>query len=100
MDDVYEMCNVSHYAATVDPAQATYNLTLRQFRRQRPYLRQNFSNSDRLGYQHPTDGSIVFYGLRSDPHGSEQLLFVANMEGAPCSVIPVALPIPNLTPDS
>ena len=98
MDDVHELCNVSLYAARVDPAQANYNLTVREFRRQRPYLRQNFSDSDHFGYQHPTEGSIVFYGFRGDRHGSEQLLFVANMEGAPRSVIPVALPIPGLTP--
>jgi hypothetical protein len=100
MDDVHELCNVSHYTASVDPVQADYNLALREFRHQRPYLRQNFSDGDYFGYQHPSDGSIVFYGLRVDPHGSEQLLFAANMEGAPRSLIPATLPIPGLTSES
>ena len=45
---------------------------------------------------HPCDGTVLFYGLRRAPDDSEQVLFVANMEGAPRAVRPVALPIPGL----
>ncbi|MCA9971986.1 MAG: hypothetical protein KC425_17300 [Anaerolineales bacterium] len=95
MDDVHDLCNVARYAADADPARAAFNLAVREFRRQRPFLRQNFAPTDHLAYLQPMDGSVLFYGRRTAPNG-EQLLFVANMEGAPRTVAPTALPIPDL----
>lgn len=98
MDDVHDYCNVSRYANQVDAAQAAFNLAVREFRRQRPFLRQNLTPDDTFDYRHPGDGAALFYGLRHAPDG-EQILFVANMEGAPVTLTPTALPIPNLAPD-
>ncbi len=98
MDDVHEFCNVAYYMDDVDAAQAAYNLAVREFRRQRPFLRQNFTPQDHFAYQHPTAGTVLFYGLRHAPNG-EQILFLANMEGAPRTLTPLALPIPHLTQD-
>ena len=96
MDDVHDYCNVSHWQDNVDPIRSQYNHSLRQFRRQRPWLQQNLSPTDHFAYLHPTNGSILFYGLRTAPNGRQQLLFLANMEGAPLTITPTALPIPNL----
>ncbi len=98
MDDVHELCNVTHYMDDVDAAQAAYNLAVREFRRQRPFLRQNFTPQDYFAYLHPTAGTVLFYGLRHAPYG-EQILFIANMEGAPRTFTPLGLPIPNLPQD-
>jgi hypothetical protein len=47
----------------------------------------------------PCDGTVLFFGLRHAPDNREQVLFVANMEGAPRDVAPLELPIPNLPED-
>ncbi|WP_348608296.1 glucosylglycerol hydrolase [Halobaculum rarum] len=47
--------------------------------------------TDRFDYRHPTDGSVVYYGLRESPGGDERVLFVGNMEGAATTVTPAAL---------
>ncbi|MGD9030548.1 MAG: glucosylglycerol hydrolase, partial [Anaerolineae bacterium] len=51
---------------------------------------------EHFSYAHPAEGTVLFYGLRQAPDGDEDLLFVANMEGAPRTVVPADLPIPNL----
>ncbi|MCA9980660.1 MAG: hypothetical protein KDD89_07505, partial [Anaerolineales bacterium] len=96
MDDLHEYCNVSHYTERVSPEQTSYNQKVRDFRRQRPYLRENFGSADQLDYLHPTDGSVIFCGLRHAPDNSEQILFIANMEGAPRQVVPLELPLVGL----
>lgn len=100
MDDVHDYCNVSHYWDMVAPEQAEYNLNLRNFRRDRPWLIDNLREGEVLDYLHPTDGAALFYGLRVSPDNGEKILFVANMEGAPRSIIPANLPIPNLGTDN
>ncbi len=99
MDDVHEYCNVSHYADELDPERTRFNLTVREFRRARPWLMNDLRPDEHLAYQHPTNGTVLFYGLRRAPHDSEQILFVANMEGAPRSVIPLNLSLPDLPRD-
>ncbi len=99
MDDVYEICNVSHYTAAVDPKQAAFNLAVRDFRRARPWLQENLRDDETFDRLRPTDGSVIFFGLRRAPAYSEELFFVANMEGAPRTVTPVHLPIPDLLRD-
>ncbi len=99
MDDLHEYCNVSHYTEMVNPEQVSYNQRVRDFRRARPYLRENFGPDDQLEYLHPTDGSVIFYGLRHSPDGQEQVLFIANMEGAPRTVTPLDLPLAELAQD-
>lgn len=97
MEDVHEYCNVSHFVEEVNPQRAEYNLQLREFRRARPWLLENLESGELLDYLHPTDGTALFYGLRKSPDGSEQLFFIANMEGAPCTLNPLELPIPTLS---
>jgi hypothetical protein len=100
MDDVHELCNVSRYVDRQEPERTQFNLALREFRRQRPWLMDDLRPSDHFDHLHPCDGTVLFYGLRRAPDDSQQVLFVANMEGAPRLVRPVSLPIPNLPQDS
>ncbi|NDJ86450.1 MAG: hypothetical protein GYB66_11230 [Chloroflexi bacterium] len=88
MDDVHAYCNVSRYEARLDAQRTGFNLLVREFRRARPWLMENFGPQDRLDYQFPTDGAVLFYGWRYAPDNGERLLFLANMEGAPRSLTP------------
>lgn len=99
MNDVHDYCNVSHWTAQVEASQTCFNLSVRQFRRQRPWLRENLRANDHFNHQQPTEGTILFYGLRHAPDDQEQLLFIANMEGEPRRLTPAKLPIPNLPAD-
>jgi hypothetical protein len=99
MDDVYEICNVSHYTETIDPERSAFNFAVREFRRTRPWLQENLRNDETFDRLRPTDGSVIFFGLRRSPTDDEEILFVANMEGAPCTVTPVKLPVPDLLRD-
>ena len=96
MEDVHDYCNVSHWQDGLDVAYKAHSLTVREFRRKRPYLSHNLRTDEYFDYLHPSEGSIIFYGLRRDADSGEELLFVANMEGAPRELIPADLPIPNL----
>lgn len=96
MDDVHEICNVSRHANSVDPDQAEFNLAVREFRRARPWLRENLRAEDHVDYVHPAEGTALFHGLRHAPDWQEQVLFVANMEGEPLTVVPEALPVPTM----
>ena len=98
MDDVHEYCNVADYMDQVNPIQAQFNLDVRQFRRQRRWLLHNLGSEDLFDYLRPVNGTVLFYGVRHGPDG-ERLLFVANMEGAPRTITPAELPIPELPPD-
>ncbi len=99
MDDLHDYCNVAQYVDQLDEEQTRFNLKLRQFRRIRPWLMDNLQSSDYFSYIEPCDGTVLFYGLRQAPNGREQLLFVANMEGAPNTFTSANLPIPNLPLD-
>jgi hypothetical protein len=90
MDDVHDYCTVSRYADDLDPVRAARNLEVREFARARPWLTGNLREGEYLERIRPTDGSVIFYGLRADPAGGERLLFVANLEGAPRTVTPAA----------
>lgn len=99
MDDMHEYCNTARYVEHQDKSKAAYNAAVRNFRRKRPWLMENLRDEDHFDYLHPVDGSVTFYGLRHAPDGKEQILFVANMEGAPRTLTPAQLPIPNLPQD-
>lgn len=96
MDDVHDFCNVAYYRDRVEPQRAEYNRRVRAFRRARPWLMDNLRDDDHFTYLHPVDGSVVFTCWRHAPDDTEQVLFVANMEGAPRTVTPAELPIPGL----
>jgi hypothetical protein len=59
----------------------------------------NLRPSEFFDHLHPCDGTVLFYALRRAPDDTEQVLFAANMEGAPRTITPMALPIPDLPSD-
>jgi len=85
MDDVHDYCVVARWSP--DPDLASFNHRLRAFRRARPWLRADLAGDDTFDYRHPTVGAVVFRGLRTSPEG-EQVLLLANMEGAPTEAVP------------
>jgi hypothetical protein len=89
MDDVHDYCSVPRWQP--DAERAAFNLALRQFRRDRPWLRGDLTAADRFEYRHPTVGSVVVSGVRRSPRGGEGVALVANMEGAPAEVVPAEL---------
>ncbi|MEQ8965436.1 MAG: glucosylglycerol hydrolase [Azospirillaceae bacterium] len=98
MDDLHDYCNIAYYKASLSETQTLFNLHLRRFRMDRPWLRRNLGGGDVFSFREPVDGSVLFYGRRHGPKG-EQLLFVAHMEGAPTTVSPLDLPIADLPRD-
>jgi len=96
MEDVHDYCNCSHHYNSQDPEKTSFNLAVREFRRMRPWLIENLTDKEYLDYRHPADGAMIVYGMRTAPDKSEQVLFVANMEGAPATIKPTELPIPDL----
>ncbi len=100
MNDVHEFCNVSNFWELVEPERATYKLAVRQFRQARPWLMDNLRDDEYLNYLHPTEGCVIYYGLRRSPDDSEMFLFVANMEGEPKQIVPAELPVPGLPRDA
>ena len=96
MDDVHDYCNVSLYWHRQDSDRTQFNYNVRQFRRNRPWLIDNLTERETLTYRHPSNGTALFYGLRIAPDNKEQILFVANMEGAAATVVPNQLELPHL----
>ncbi len=90
MDDIRDLCAVDHYLDALDPTTVDFDRRVRAFRLAHPWLQQNLTVDDRFDYRHPTHGSVLFYGLRTGPDG-EQIMLVANMEGAPATVVPTEL---------
>ncbi len=86
MEDCFEICNVSHYEAQLNPMQTEFNLSLRNFRRAHPWLRENIEQHDRFNKISEPDQTI-FYGVRTNPHdGQEQITMVSHLEGKPIAV--------------
>lgn len=98
MDDLHDYCNISYYKTALSSSQTVFNRSLRAFRRRRPWLRRALSASDVFDVRWPVDGTVLFYGLRNSPDGSEQTLFLCNMEGRPVTLTPAQdLPIRDLS---
>ncbi|RED14081.1 glucosylglycerol hydrolase [Pontivivens insulae] len=96
MDDMHEYCNVARHHTQLSPAQTRFNHQLREFRRARPWLRDNLGPRDRFDYRRPVDGTVLFTSLRHGPDG-EQVFMVAHMEGGPTPDFdPLRLPIEGL----
>lgn len=96
MDDVHDYCNVARHTDKLDQARTGFNLAARQFRINRPWLMDNLREDEYFDRRRPAEGTVLFFGLRRSPDRREEVLFVANMEGAPATVTPTQLPIPNL----
>ena len=95
VQDVHEYENVTRYTDSLDPERVECNLAAREFRRQRPWLMQNLGSGEHYGRLSDSD-STIFYALRQSPDNTEQVFFVANMEGEPQKITPPELPIPDL----
>ncbi|MFC4359400.1 glucosylglycerol hydrolase [Halobium salinum] len=99
MQDVHDFANLAHWADDQDEERTAFRLRTRRFRHERPWLREDVSESEFFTYRHPTDGTVLYFGLRESPDGDEQLLFAANMEGVPVDVSPESLDVPDLPRD-
>jgi len=96
MDDMHEYCNVSHSLSGLEPAQCDFMLRLRNFRRDRPWLRGNHGPGDHFDFLRPLDGRCVFTALRNGP-GGEQVFAVMHMEGkATGDFDPLRLRVPGI----
>lgn len=99
MHDVFEYCNAAHYFHEVSAERAHFNLRMRRFRQERPWLMNNLRQGEFFNRRQPANGTAFYFGLRRSPDDSEQILFAANMEGEPATFIPTELPIPDLPQD-
>ena len=96
MDDMHEYCNVAHSVSELDARQTGFMLKLRNFRRDNPWLRFNFSGRDHFDYLQPIDGRTVFTSLRHGP-GEAQVFTITHMEGGETGEFdPLRLPIDGL----
>ncbi len=94
MLDISEYCNVDQHINYIDKKKVDFNLGIRNFRLQNPWLINNFSESDVLHYIEPVEGTVIYYGYRKNPASGQELVFIANMEGRPKQVTPSKLPLP------
>ncbi len=99
MDDMHDYCNVSLYQERLGRQQTGFNLQLREFRRQRPWLRGNLGPKDFFDYKSPVRGTVLFRSLRHGPDG-EQVYMIANMEGGHIGDFePLLEDVPGLDPE-
>jgi hypothetical protein len=104
MDDMHDYCNVSAYEPMLSQAQTTFNRQLREFRRARPWLRENLGPDDRFDYMKPVDGTVLFASLRQGPARNggraEQVYMIAHMEGGSVEEVdPLTLPVEGIEGD-
>ena len=92
MDDMHDFTNVAHSLEHLGDAQTAFDLSLREFRRARPWLRRNLGEGESFDYRRPVDGSVVFETHRHGPDG-ERLLVLTHMEGAPTTLGPLRDPV-------
>ncbi|TFL16852.1 glucosylglycerol hydrolase [Jannaschia formosa] len=96
MNDMHDYCNVSNSLPGLDPDQTGFCLQVRNFRRARPWLRDNYGPKDRFDYVAPIDGRTVFTSLRHGPDG-EQIFSVCHLEGKPTAELdPLTLPVEGI----
>jgi len=88
MDDLHDYCTITHWAASLDVNQTAFNRSVRDFRRQHPWLREALREEDWLRYREPCNGTALFTGWRQAPEGETEVLFVGNMEGREVEVVP------------
>jgi len=88
MNDVHDYCNLTHHTDRLNADRTAFNLDVRQFRSEHPWLKASFRDDDVLRYREPAEGTILFGGMRSAPQGDEHVLFVGNMEGSTTTVAP------------
>ncbi len=92
MEDSHEFSRVSHFTEDVDSDRAAFNLSLRQYRRQNPWLMNNLDGTDRFNRINEF-GYTLFYGLRTQPSPADssplesaqykQIAMLSHMGGTP-----------------
>lgn len=88
MRDVAHFCNAETFASGGIGAKSVFNLAAREYRQQNPWLRDSFRPGDRMLYLEPTDGSVIYTGVRRDPGSGKAVFLIAHMEGQPRTVVP------------
>lgn len=99
MRDMSAYCTVDYHARYVNSKKATFNLEVRNFRINNPWLANNFCGQDTLSYLEPTNGTVIYFGYRKDPDSEKEFVIVLNMEGQPKQVIPSNLGLPVADPE-
>ena len=89
MDDMHDFVNVMNSVEHLGDEQTAFDLSLRRFRQNRAWLRNNLGAADCFAYRRPVDGSVVFSTHRHGPDG-EEVLTITHMEGAPIALDPFA----------
>jgi hypothetical protein len=89
MRDVHDAANLSNWDDAQDDDRTAFDLAVREFRHERPWLRRDIDpEAGAFAYRHPANGTVLYAALRAAPDGSEEVLFAANMEGVPVEVTP------------
>jgi hypothetical protein len=94
MRDVREFSTLDHWRDAQEEERTGFRLRTREFRQAREWLRADLRADEYFAYRHPTEGTVLYYGLRRAPpeaDGDEELLFAANMEGVAVEVAPDSL---------
>ncbi len=85
--DAHDFCTISNHASKISEKDARFFLSLRQFRSQNTWLRNNFSGSDSIKKDITHLHSTIYKVERIAADGT-RLAFVGNMEGETC-IIPL-----------
>ena len=86
MEDCYQVCNVSHYQSNLDGVQTEFNLSLRQFRHQYPWLIKNILKTKDVFDKISDSKRTVIYGIRHNTRKKEAVAMIANFEGEPITL--------------
>ncbi len=86
MEDSYEVCNVGRYEHQLEETRTKFNLSLRRFRLDRPWLAKNLVGIDRFD-KFGDSKRTVYYGMRTNPEDeSDRVAMVTHMGGKPITV--------------
>lgn len=91
LEDLHEYCVVWRFEGELDEAQVDFDLAVRRFRRERPWLRRTLRGGERLERRVRDEDGLVGVALRSAPDGGEEVGVLANLVGGPWTVVPADL---------
>ena len=91
MRDLGEFFNLAHWKPRQDDERTAFDLSVREFRQEHPWVTADLDGDDVLDYVYPTDGTVLYYGHRRAPDESEEIIFVGTMEGVAEEVTPTDL---------
>ncbi|HLR91169.1 MAG TPA: glucosylglycerol hydrolase [Balneolaceae bacterium] len=94
MYDLFEYCNTDNHTELLNPKKTSFNLAVRNYRLENPWLNENFKKTDYLKYREPVDGTVIYYGYRKSEEAQKEIIFLANMEGQPRQVTPAQFDFP------